>query len=90
MGCESSINHEHENYCKTCSTCHDCLSFCCEQDAEQIEVLKSKLSQLRIASERMRSDLLIRGETEANGTRVVNVSSSVWNAFCDALDEAIL
>ena len=63
-----------------------------EQDRELIELtervneLESKLKQLHTASERMRSDLLIRGDTEANGTRVVNVSSSVWNAFCDALD----
>lgn len=54
----------------------------------EIEDLEAKLKQLHAASERMRSDLLIRGETEANGTRVVNVSSSVWNSFCDALDEA--
>ena len=53
---------------------------------DRIIELETKLKQLHTASERMRSDLLIRGDTEANGTRVVNVSSSVWNAFCDALD----
>lgn len=56
------------------------------KDGKRIKELESKLKQLHAASERMRSDLLIRGDTEANGTRVVNVSSSVWNAFCDALD----
>jgi hypothetical protein len=61
-----------------------------EVAANRIDELEAKLKQLHKASERMRSDLLIRGETEANGTRVVNVSSSVWNAFCDALDEARL
>lgn len=57
---------------------------------DRIEELEAKIKQLHTASERMRSDLLIRGETEANGTRVVNVSSSVWTLFCDALDNARL
>lgn len=57
---------------------------------DRIIELETKLKQLHIASERMRSDLLIRGEIADNGTRIVNVSASVWEVFCDAIDNANL
>lgn len=58
------------------------------EDGKRIKELEAKLKRLSKASERMRSDLLVRGYTEANGARAVNVSSSTWNEFCDSLDEA--
>lgn len=48
-----------------------------------------KLDKLIKSCERLRDDLLIRADTsESDGTRVVNVSNSVWRDFCDSLDEA--
>jgi hypothetical protein len=43
-------------------------------------------SQLRKAFADMQDDLLIRAEIGSGGERVVNVSASVWDAFCEALD----
>lgn len=34
----------------------------------------------------MQDDLLIKAEIGAGGERIVNVSPSVWDAFCEALD----
>ena len=54
---------------------------------QRIEELEYKIEKLHMAAEGMRTDLLIRGETDQDGTKVVNVSSSIWNVFCDALDD---
>ena len=43
MGCESSIRHEHENYCDKCSTCHDCLEEGRQRDSELIKKMKAAL-----------------------------------------------
>lgn len=46
------------------------------------------MSDLLKACERLRDDLLLRGEQDADGTIIVNASASVWSAFNDAIDEA--
>ena len=45
-----------------------------------------EIRKLRMAMEGIRNDLLIRGESAPDGTRVVNVSASIWDSFNEALD----
>lgn len=46
--------------------------------------------ELIMAAEKLRDDLLVRGDTDTDGTRVVNASDSTWCRFNDAIDAANL
>ena len=48
--------------------------------------LVDRIKELEKSCGRIRDDLLMRADIDDDGTRAVNVSSSVWNNFCDVLD----
>lgn len=50
--------------------------------------LQAESGRLLKACDSIQDDLLMRGDSDDDGTRAVNVSSSIWNEFCDALVQA--
>jgi hypothetical protein len=45
MRCENDDNHNPENFCPTCSTCHDCIAESDENNAATIKRLKAELQK---------------------------------------------
>lgn len=44
--CESEDTHDNENYCTSCSTCHDCLADAEAEDHRVQMVLHKRISEL--------------------------------------------
>jgi hypothetical protein len=55
---------------------------------EQLVEANANFERLSTVANKVRDDLLERGEVSYDGTRVVNLSSTVWNKFCDVLIES--
>ena len=58
--------------------------------ARRIVELEAKVEALTKVMEAARDDLLIRGDIDSKGCRVVNMSATTWDNFCEALDRAAL
>ena len=52
--------------------------------------LQTKVYEMIKVMEAARDDLLMRGDIDSQGCRVVNMSATTWNNFCDAIDKAAL
>ena len=52
--------------------------------------LETKVEELTKVMEAARDDLLIRGDIDSQGCRVVNMSATTWSNFCEAIDSAAL
>jgi len=57
---------------------------------EKSEKLEAKVEELTKVMEAARDDLLMRGDIDSQGCRVVNMSATTWSKFCDAIDNAAL
>jgi len=52
--------------------------------------MQTKVYEMIKVMEAARDDLLMRGDNDSQGCRVVNMSATTWNNFCDAIDKAAL
>jgi hypothetical protein len=59
-----------------------------ELQEQQLAEANAKIERLSTIANKVRDDLLERGEVSYDGARVVNLSSTVWNKFCDVLIES--
>ena len=59
-----------------------------EDYRNELASTQNKLKKLAAASENLKQDLLDRAQIERSGCKVVNVSSSTWEAFKKHLKQA--
>ena len=52
--------------------------------------MQQKVKELTKVMEAARDDLLMRGDIDSKGCRVVNMSATTWDNFCNAIDKAAL
>ena len=52
--------------------------------------MQAKVYEMIKVMEAARDDLLMRGDIDSQGCRVVNMSATTWNNFCGAIDKAAL
>ena len=66
----------------------------CEQRGQglvdSVIALQAEVDALTKVMEAARDDLLMRGDIDSQGCRVVNMSATTWDNFCDAIDNAAL
>ena len=67
-----------------------CVILNCQCPRCTIKSLKAKVEELTKVMEAARDDLLIRGDIDSQGCRVVNMSATTWSNFCEAIDSAAL
>lgn len=51
--CENSANHDPENFCRHCSTCHDCVAEGEHDNYHNIKSLTAEVERLREALNRV-------------------------------------
>ena len=80
------LRHPREIDLKTGEIAADML----ERQQQRIAELEGKLTRLVNAADAARDDLLMRAEVDSNNLQVVNMSNSIWERFCDSLNDARL